>query len=76
VLDLKSDGGKTVTFTFAEIEGVIGSKLPKSARTYRPWWANEMNGRYVQAHAWMGAGYRVEAVDLKAAVVTFLKPGH
>lgn len=72
---LKSEGGKVLTFTFSEIEHVISAKLPKAARDHRAWWANEVGGKHVQAHAWMGAGYRVEAVDQKAGVVTFVRVG-
>jgi hypothetical protein len=45
--------------TFRDIERVLGSLLPKSAR--RPeWWANEQNPetRHVQCRAWLRAGYQ------------------
>ena len=47
-----------VELSFADIEGVIGSRLPDSAQ--RPqWWANEADpqSRHVQSRAWRAAGY-------------------
>ena len=47
-----------VEMSFADIERVISSMLPKSAE--RPqWWANEADpsGRHVQINAWREAGY-------------------
>ena len=58
----------TVTLTFQDIESVLGRDLPASARTHRAWWAN---GGHTQADAWLGAGYRVDAVDLRQGWVRF-----
>ncbi|MEM7111294.1 MAG: helix-turn-helix transcriptional regulator [Chloroflexota bacterium] len=60
--------------TFAEIETLIQTKLPQSARKQRAWWSNRRTGA-VQALAWMSAGYHAEAVDLAQEQVTFRKPG-
>jgi hypothetical protein len=59
--------------SFAQIERVLGDALPLSARRHAAWWSNEAEGRHVQAHAWMDAGWRVESVDLEAAEVVFGK---
>ena len=49
---------KTV-ITFAEIEDWLGFQLPRSARIYPAWWANEQSGTHSHAKGWMGAGYLV-----------------
>lgn len=45
--------------SFAEIENIAGFELPKSARIYAPWWANEAthSTTHVQCRAWCDAGY-------------------
>lgn len=47
-----------VSFTFDEIEQIIGTALPPSARIHRQWWANSktLDG-HVQAQAWINAGF-------------------
>jgi hypothetical protein len=59
------------TLTFAEIERVLGFRLPHSARTHKAWWANQKNGRHVQAKAWRAAGWQTKEPDLNAATVNF-----
>ena len=70
---LRRQGTEEVTLTFAQIEALIGERLPASARTQRAWWSNRKRGA-VQAQAWMGAGYHVEDLDLAQGRVTFRKP--
>lgn len=62
-----------LTMTFSEIETLLGSDLPPSARSHRGWWSNRSVGA-VQAAAWMEAGYHVEEIDLEEESVTFHKP--
>lgn len=62
--------------TFSEIERIIGSPLPHSARTWRAWWANEINGRHVQARSWLSKGWRIADVNLSSGSVTFKKNRH
>ncbi|EKQ69273.1 putative transcriptional regulator [Leptolyngbyaceae cyanobacterium JSC-12] len=62
-----------VTLTFTDIEALIGSTLPASARTNRAWWSNRSKGA-LQASAWMQAGFTVKAIDLATEQVTFHKP--
>jgi DNA-binding XRE family transcriptional regulator len=62
-----------VTLTFAEIEAMMGGKLPDSARSNRGWWSNRSKGA-LQAAAWMQAGYLVEGLDLDKEQVVFRKP--
>ncbi len=63
-----------LTLSLTEIEIIIESDLPPSARSRRGWWSNRSEGA-VQANAWMDAGYHVTAIDLAAGQITFRKPG-
>jgi hypothetical protein len=56
--------------SFAEIERVLGFKLPKSAYEYEAWWSNNPTG-HSHSRAWIEAGWRTEAVDLSGRKVTF-----
>lgn len=71
---LRQCGRDELTLTFSAVETLINDQLPPSARTKRAWWSNRSQGA-VQAEAWMGAGYHVEAIDLTAEKITFRKPG-
>ena len=54
----------TVTLSFAEIETLIGARLPKSAYSYREWWSNQSDvSNRPQAKSWINAGYEVESVQ-------------
>lgn len=53
-----------------EVEEIIGSNLPKSAREHRTWWANS-GGSLVHQNAWLDAGWRVERTDLMRDVIVF-----
>ncbi|MGQ0563776.1 MAG: DUF7662 domain-containing protein [Gemmobacter sp.] len=69
---LASRGGARIVMTFADMEAVLGFKLPKSARDYRPWWANSAHG-HVQSRGWLDAGYQSEQVDLASERLVFAK---
>ena len=58
------------TFRFDELAQHVGG-LPQSAYVHAAWWANENDGRHVQAAAWMAAGYLVREVNLAQQRVTF-----
>jgi hypothetical protein len=58
--------------SFREIESLLGQPLPASAYKYPAWWANQTDGRHVEAISWMEAGFRVE-VDLGGQRATFRK---
>lgn len=57
-----------VSFTFAELDTLIGGLLP-SARVHRPWWGNTFSPNRPHALAWMSLGRRVTEVRLGDAVV-------
>jgi hypothetical protein len=57
---------------FQQLEAVLRFTLPKSARTYREWWANSRSG-HVQSRSWMDANWRVDSVDFQRQRVRFSK---
>lgn len=62
----------TRSFSFMEIEQIIGTKLPDSAYDHRPWWGNQIEHQNrPQVAAWLDAGWKVETVNQKAREVTF-----
>lgn len=69
---LLEQAGRPVSLTLAEIEALLETSLPDSARTRVGWWSNRSRGA-VQASAWMDAGYHVVAVDLAAESIRFEK---
>lgn len=69
---LGKQAGQLVTLTFDAMEQIIGSKLPQSARKYRPWWGNETSARSRQCRAWLVAGWRIESADLINEKVVFV----
>ena len=54
--------------TFAEIEGVLGSSLPKAAQQ-AAWWIGTVEKPHQRA--WLDHGWRVADVDKVAGAVTF-----
>ncbi|WP_420335241.1 DUF7662 domain-containing protein [Roseibium sp.] len=53
-----------------ELEDILGTNLPKSAREHRTWWANS-GGSLVHQNSWLDAGWRVERTDLMRDVIVF-----
>lgn len=68
---LKGRSSDQIPMTFAEIEKVLGFKLPSSAYEYPAWWANDTGKSHVQARAWISAGYETEQVDQSAKKLVF-----
>ncbi len=67
---LKSQKGESVVLSFGEVELLLGSPLPASARKLRTWWTNDAT--HAQAkYGWLHAGWMVDSVDLKAGAVKF-----
>jgi len=67
---LRAQRSKEVPMTFAEIERVIGGKLPPNSPQYPAWWSNNPSNN-VMTKVWLGAGFRTEQVDVKAHRVVF-----
>jgi len=61
--------GDSVSLTFDQIEVIMGSRLPMSARLYSAWWAND--DTHVQANSWKSRGWRTTEVHLVAERVRF-----
>jgi hypothetical protein len=40
---LRQQGSELVVMKFADIERIVGSKLPESSRQHRAWWSNNPN---------------------------------
>lgn len=65
----KSKYKDEVALSFAEVEEIIGDKLPKSAYEDKRWWSN-VRGRS-PSEAWMTVGWIVKDVDFEKKEVTF-----
>jgi len=67
---LKSQRAREIPMSFAEIERVIGGKLPPNSPQYPAWWSNNPTNN-VMTKVWLAAGFRTEQVDTKARKVVF-----
>jgi hypothetical protein len=67
---LRAQRSKEVPMTFAEIERVIGGKLPPNSPQYPAWWSNNPLNN-VMTKVWLSAGFRTEQVDVKSRKVVF-----
>ncbi|MFX0168271.1 MAG: hypothetical protein ACFE89_02840 [Candidatus Hodarchaeota archaeon] len=61
-----------ITLSFSEIEEILGFPLPKSARKFRTWWAND-NKHSHAVNGWLTYGWRVNDIDLKEQYIRFRK---
>jgi len=66
---LEARASDVVPMTFAQIEKLIGAKLPPSAK-YRAWWSNNPTNS-VMTKVWLEAGFRSEEVDLPGRKLVF-----
>jgi hypothetical protein len=67
---LRAQRGGEVPMTFAEIERVIGGKLPPNSPQYPAWWSNNPSNN-VMTKVWLSAGFRTEQVDVKSRKLVF-----
>ena len=67
---LRRQSHAVVRMSFAEIERVIGAKLPPSATHHRAWWSNNAQNN-VMTKAWKDAGFESEDVDMGRRRVAF-----
>jgi hypothetical protein len=56
---------------FADIENVLGFRLPASAYRHAAWWANQNGPGHSQTSGWRAVGWRTAKVDLDRKEVTF-----
>ena len=66
---LRQQRRDVVPMKFAEIEKIIGGKLPASAR-YRAWWSNN-DFNSVLTKVWLEAGFKSEQVDMAKHKLVF-----
>ena len=66
---LKKQASETVPMTFADIERILGGKLPPS-KLHRAWWSNNPNNN-VMTKEWLGAGFETEDVDIAGQKLVF-----
>ncbi len=72
---LQSRHPREIRMSFAEIEAVIGDKLPEKSKAHRAWWSNNPSNS-VMTKAWLAAGYRSALVDVAGEKVTFVPSNH
>ena len=70
---LQRCGEEEAALTFADIEAMMDSSLPASARQRKNWWSNRDTTHALQAGAWVNAGYHVKQVDIEQETVSFQK---
>lgn len=58
--------------TFNDIEDILCSDLPLTARTHPAWWANTAEG-HTHARAWLNLGWKTCALSLPQQRVTFIR---
>lgn len=68
---LAAKAGREIRLSFAEIEQIIGQKLPEKSKAHRPWWSNNPNNN-VMTKAWLAAGYKTAQVDIANEMLTFV----
>jgi len=66
---LREQGRDAIPMTFAEIERVVGTKLPNSQK-HQAWWSNSTSNN-VMTQVWLDAGYKTEQVDTVAKRLVF-----
>ena len=65
------DRGTSHMMSFERIEAILGFRLPRSAREYQAWWANQVGEGHVQSNAWLDNGWHTELLSLTSKQVTF-----
>jgi CBS domain-containing protein len=63
--------GNEIQVSFHELESIIESPFPNTARKHRAWWANDYTSPHRHSLFWLRAGWKVENIDLTAETVTF-----
>lgn len=67
---LRGRATNEIPMTFREIERIVGSTLPNSARRHRAWWSNNTSNS-VMTRAWLDAGFESSQVDMAGEKLTF-----
>ncbi|HEV2516387.1 MAG TPA: hypothetical protein VGV07_14120 [Devosia sp.] len=69
---LQSRSGRDVRMSFAEIEGILGLRLPEKSKRIRAWWSNNPSNN-VMTRAWLAAGYKSAQVDVAGETLVFVR---
>lgn len=69
---LKKQKADHIKMSFAEIEELIGAKLPKSSKSHRAWWSNNPTNN-VMTKEWLSAGFETVDVELDCERLVFRK---
>lgn len=64
-----SNSEESLTYSFDQIENILGSELPASAKKYRQWWENNSDYGHVWAKSWLDKGWKVSKVKLGEYVI-------
>jgi hypothetical protein len=67
---LKRARGDRHALSFAEIEAIVGDRLPASAHKHRAWWSNNPNNS-AMTKAWLAAGWYSSDVDMEGRKLVF-----
>lgn len=59
-----------VQLSFNQVEQIIESELPASARRHRAWWGNDSH-THVQSISWLAADWKVSYINMDQELVTF-----
>ncbi len=69
---LRQQRNERTKMSFDQIEELLGFSLPRSARVYRAWWAEDP--RHVQAFdGWLSVGWKVAFINFDNQTVEFVK---
>lgn len=66
---LIAQAAQSVPMSFAEVEAVLGFKLPRS-KQYPAWWSNNPSNNPM-TKVWLGAGFATEHVDTTSERLVF-----
>jgi len=64
---------KEVKLTFAQVEGILHTKLPASAYEDERWWRHATEGNHVNKRAWANAGWQIESVNVNMQWVKLVR---
>ena len=67
---LLSCSANIIYMSHGEIEKIIKHPLPSASYESTTWWENHRY--YIQANAWLNAGYQVDQVKLQEQIVVFV----
>jgi len=67
----KGSDERDLTLSFEDMETIMGTVLPRTARVDRTWWANTLSSNH--ARSWLAAGWKVDKVNLGQGIVLFVR---